>query len=89
VVAPGNQALDEALVPLFGAFGVAQDDAIVARWSANPLGMLSRRWMRRLATRGGGGAAGYAAAVGNDEGMPACKASAAGLSTQRLATTSS
>jgi hypothetical protein len=27
-------------VPFFGTFGAAWDDAIVARWSANPLGML-------------------------------------------------
>jgi hypothetical protein len=27
-------------VPFFGAFGAAWDDALVARWSANPLGML-------------------------------------------------
>jgi hypothetical protein len=36
----GNQALDEAYVPFFDAFGVAWDDGMVARWSANPLGML-------------------------------------------------
>ena len=36
----GSQALDEAYVPFFGAFGAAWDDAMVARWSANPLGML-------------------------------------------------
>jgi hypothetical protein len=36
----GSEALDEAYVPFFGAFGVAWDDAMVARWSANPLGML-------------------------------------------------
>ena len=36
----GNQGLDEAYVPFFGAFGTAWDDAIVARRSANPLGML-------------------------------------------------
>jgi hypothetical protein len=36
----GSQALDEAYVPLFGAFGAAWDDAMVARWSATPLGML-------------------------------------------------
>jgi hypothetical protein len=36
-----SEALDEAYVPFFGAFGTAWDDAIVARWSANPLGMLS------------------------------------------------
>ena len=27
-------------MPLFGAFGAAWDDALVARWSADPLGML-------------------------------------------------
>jgi hypothetical protein len=27
-------------VPFFGAFRAAWDDAMVARWSANPLGML-------------------------------------------------
>jgi hypothetical protein len=31
-----SQALDEAYVPFFGAFGTAWDDAMVARWSANP-----------------------------------------------------
>ena len=36
----GTQGLDEAYVPFFGAFGTAWDDAIVARRSANPLGML-------------------------------------------------
>ena len=36
----GSEALDEAYVPFFGAFGAAWDDAMVARWSANPLGML-------------------------------------------------
>jgi hypothetical protein len=35
-----SEALDEAYVPFFGAFGTAWDDAMVARWSANPLGML-------------------------------------------------
>ena len=30
----------EAYVPLFGAFGAARDDATVARWSANSLGIL-------------------------------------------------
>ena len=32
----GSEALDEAYVPFFGAFGAAWDDAMVARWSANP-----------------------------------------------------
>jgi hypothetical protein len=27
-------------VPFFGAFGTGWDDAMVVRWSANPLGML-------------------------------------------------
>ena len=31
---------DGAYVPFFGGFGAAWDDAMVARWSANPLGML-------------------------------------------------
>ena len=42
-----HDCLDEAYVPFFGAFGVAGDDAMVARWSANPLGMLWPEWMRR------------------------------------------
>ena len=33
-----HDCLDEAYVPFFGAFGTARDDAIIARWSANPLG---------------------------------------------------
>jgi hypothetical protein len=36
----GSEALDDAYVPFFGAFGTAWTDAMVARWSANPLGML-------------------------------------------------
>ena len=50
----GGEALDQAYVPHFGAFGAAWDDAMVARWSANPLGML---WPKRDAafmTTGGG-----------------------------------
>jgi hypothetical protein len=27
-----SQALDEAYVPFFGAFGATRDDAMVARW---------------------------------------------------------
>ena len=42
----GSEALDEAYVPFFGAFGAAWDDAMVVRWSANPLGML---WPEREA----------------------------------------
>jgi hypothetical protein len=36
----GSEGLDEAYVPFFGAFGAAWDEAMVARWSANPFGML-------------------------------------------------
>ena len=36
----GSEALDEAYVPFFGGFGTAWDDAMVARWSADPLAML-------------------------------------------------
>ena len=36
----GGESLDEACVPFFGAFGAPWDDTMVARWSANPLGML-------------------------------------------------
>jgi hypothetical protein len=32
----GSEALDKAYVPFFGAFGAAWDDAMVARWSAQP-----------------------------------------------------
>jgi len=32
--------LNEAYVPFFGAFGTTWDDAMVAQWSGNPLGML-------------------------------------------------
>jgi hypothetical protein len=41
-----SQALDEAHVSLV-AFGGAWDNAMVTGWSANPLGMLWRRGMRR------------------------------------------
>jgi hypothetical protein len=47
-------------VPFFGAFGAAWDDAMVARWSANPLGML---WPEMDA--------GFVAAVGGNGGSPA------------------
>jgi hypothetical protein len=33
-------------VPFFGAFGAAWDGAMVARWSANSLGILWPEWMR-------------------------------------------
>ena len=50
----GSQALDEAYVPLFGAFGAAWDDAMVARWSADPLGMLWPEMDATFVTSGGG-----------------------------------
>jgi hypothetical protein len=34
------EVLDQAYVPFFGTFGAAWDDGTLARWSANPLGML-------------------------------------------------
>jgi hypothetical protein len=36
-------------VPFFGALGVAWDEAKVARWSANPLGMLCPELGARMA----------------------------------------
>jgi hypothetical protein len=39
-LAGADAIVDEAYVPFFGAFGAAWDDAMVVRWSANPLGML-------------------------------------------------
>ena len=41
-------------VPFFAAFGVAWDDAMVARWSANPLGMLWPQTEAAFVTTGGG-----------------------------------
>ena len=51
----GSEALDEAYVPFFGAFGASWDDAMVAHWSANPLGMLWPEVDAELVTPGGGG----------------------------------
>jgi hypothetical protein len=51
----GSEALDEAYVPFFGAFGAAWDDAMVAGWSANPLGMLWPERDAAFVTTGGGG----------------------------------
>ena len=56
----GSQALDEAYVPFFGAFGAAWDDAMVARWSADPLGML---WPEMDAAFVGSGGSGDPPAV--------------------------
>ena len=41
-------------MPFFGAFGAAWDDAIVARWSANPLGMLWPEMDAAFVMSGGG-----------------------------------
>jgi hypothetical protein len=41
-------------VPFFGAFGAAWDDGMVARWSANPLGMLWPEMDAAFVTSGGG-----------------------------------
>jgi hypothetical protein len=42
-------------VPFFGAFRAAWDDAMVARWSANPLGMLRPEMDAAFVTSGGNG----------------------------------
>jgi hypothetical protein len=42
-------------VKVFGAFGAAWDDAMVARWSANPLGMLWREMDAVFLASGGNG----------------------------------
>jgi hypothetical protein len=60
----GSQRLDEASVPFFGAFGIAWDDAMVARWSANPLAMLWPEMDVAFVTSGGGSPANGAAAGG-------------------------
>ena len=49
----GSEALDEAYVPFFGAFGAAWDDAMVARWSANPLARISQCAPTARITSGG------------------------------------
>jgi hypothetical protein len=47
-----SERLNEAYVPFFGAFGAAWDETMVARWSANRLGML---WPEMDAAFGGNG----------------------------------
>jgi len=42
-------------VPFFGAFGAAWHDGMVARWSANPLGMLWPQMDAAGPMSGGGG----------------------------------
>jgi hypothetical protein len=50
----GSQALEGAYVPFFSAFSAAWDDAMVARWSANPLGMLWPEMDAAFVATGGG-----------------------------------
>ena len=49
-------------MPFFGVFGAAWDDAMVARWSAHPLGMLWPEMDAAFVTSGGGNASPPAAA---------------------------
>jgi hypothetical protein len=50
------RALDEAWGPFFGASGAAWDNGMVARWSANPLGMLWPKMAKFMTSgRGDGG----------------------------------
>jgi hypothetical protein len=55
----GTQGLNDAYVPFyvpfFGAFGAAWDDAMVARWSTNPLGMLWPEMDVAFVSSGGNG----------------------------------
>jgi hypothetical protein len=62
----GAEALDQAYVPFFGAFGTACDDAMVARRSANPLGMPWPGLDAAFVTSGGVGTASYGATAGGD-----------------------
>ena len=41
-------------MPFFGAFGAAWDDAMVALWRGNPLGMLWPEMDAAIVTAGGG-----------------------------------
>jgi hypothetical protein len=50
----GSERPDEAYVPFFGAFGAAWDDAMAARWSANPLAMLWPEMNAAFVAAGGG-----------------------------------
>jgi hypothetical protein len=59
-----HDCLDEAYVPFFGAFGTARDDAIIARWSANPLAMLWPEMNAAFVSSGGGMGPGRSAASG-------------------------
>jgi hypothetical protein len=50
-------------VPCFGALGAAWDDSMVARWSANPLGMLWPEMDASFVSSGGNGGGPPAAAL--------------------------
>jgi hypothetical protein len=56
-------------VPSFGALGTARDDAMVARWSANPLAMLWTEMDAAFASSGGNGGGPHSdgAAAGGDD----------------------
>lgn len=49
-----SQQLNQAYVPFFGAFGTASDDPMVARWGADPLGMLWPEMETAFVGNGGG-----------------------------------
>jgi hypothetical protein len=49
------QGLDETYVPFLGAFGTAWGDGVIARWSANPLGMMWPEMDAAIVASGGGG----------------------------------
>jgi hypothetical protein len=51
----GYEALDQADIPFFGAFGTAWDDAMVQRWSAEPFAMLWPEPVAIIAGSAGGG----------------------------------
>jgi hypothetical protein len=54
-MAPGSRwRSSRAYTGFFGAFGAPWDDAMVARWSANPLGMLWPEADAAIVTSGGG-----------------------------------
>ena len=67
----GTQRLMKDHVPYFGAFGAAWVDAMVARWSVNPLGMLYRLSCLMLTVTQGTLPAGKSSSGGGaDEGKP-------------------
>ena len=50
-----QRGIYEAYVPFFDAFGAAWDDAMVARWSADPPRVLWPEMDAAFVTSGGGG----------------------------------